>query len=142
MNKRLWNTMEISNLPPKLIYDLIDHTYDLVVAKLPKKLKDQFKFLTWVWPKVWYTECKEKVRFEMENLKEYLDISKNLHEKIILLFAFPADLINFFQFLTLIYFFMKVFGNLLCRFLAKFSQTNELVFLKPVFELNKNLSKL
>jgi len=26
--------------------------------------------------------------------------------------------------------------------LAKFSQTNELVILKPVFELNKNLSKL
>ena len=43
MNKRLWNTMEISNLPPKLIYDLIDHSYDLVVDKMPKKLKDQFK---------------------------------------------------------------------------------------------------
>ncbi len=45
MNKRLWNTMEISNLPPKLIYDFIDHSYDLVVAKMSKKLKDQFKLL-------------------------------------------------------------------------------------------------
>ena len=43
MNKRLWNTMEISNLPPQLIIDLIDHSYDLVVDKMPKRLKDQFK---------------------------------------------------------------------------------------------------
>jgi len=45
MNKRLWNTLEIKNLPPKLIYKLIDHSYDLVVAKMPKKSRDQFKLL-------------------------------------------------------------------------------------------------
>ena len=41
MNKLLWNTVEFSNLPPVLVYELIDHSYDLVVAKMPKKLKDQ-----------------------------------------------------------------------------------------------------
>ena len=45
MNKRLWNTIEISNLSPKLIYDLIDHSYDLVIAKMPKKLKSQLNLL-------------------------------------------------------------------------------------------------
>ena len=40
MNKRLWNTLEITNLPPKLIYELIDHSYDLVVAKMPKQLRE------------------------------------------------------------------------------------------------------
>ncbi len=41
MNKLLWNTIEFSNLPHQLIYDLIDHSYDLVVAKMSKKLRDQ-----------------------------------------------------------------------------------------------------
>ena len=40
MNKRLWNTLEITNLPHDLIYELIDHSYDLVVAKMPKKSRD------------------------------------------------------------------------------------------------------
>jgi len=41
MNKRLWNTLEYTQLPVPLVLDLIDHSYDLVVAKLPKKLRDQ-----------------------------------------------------------------------------------------------------
>jgi len=41
MNKKHWNTIEISNLPQQLLFKLIDHSYDLVVAKLPKKLKEQ-----------------------------------------------------------------------------------------------------
>jgi len=45
MNKKLWNTIEFTNLPPKLIYELIDHSYDLVVAKMPKKLREQFNSL-------------------------------------------------------------------------------------------------
>lgn len=40
MNKRLWNTLEITNLPPKLVYELIDHSYELVVAKMPKKIRE------------------------------------------------------------------------------------------------------
>jgi len=43
MNKRLWNTVEIENLPTKLITEMIDHSYDLVVEKLPKKLKESLK---------------------------------------------------------------------------------------------------
>ena len=43
MNKLLWNTIEFSNLPPKLIIELIDHSYDLVVAKMPKKLRESIQ---------------------------------------------------------------------------------------------------
>ncbi len=40
MNKTHWNTIEISNLPQQQLFNFIDHSYDLVVAKLPKKLKE------------------------------------------------------------------------------------------------------
>ncbi len=43
MNKKLWNTLEISSLSHQLLFELIDHSYDLVVAKLPKKLKEELK---------------------------------------------------------------------------------------------------
>lgn len=37
MNKRHWNTVRIDGtLPPALLRDLIHHSYDLVVASLPK----------------------------------------------------------------------------------------------------------
>jgi len=40
MNKKHWNTVQIeSNLPPQLIVELIDHSYDLVVNGLTKKLR-------------------------------------------------------------------------------------------------------
>ncbi|QAA82628.1 MmcQ/YjbR family DNA-binding protein [Aequorivita sp. H23M31] len=40
MNKKHWNTVEIGgNLPPALIWELIDHSYCLVVKGLPKKLQ-------------------------------------------------------------------------------------------------------
>jgi len=39
MSKVHWNTLFLENLPPKLILQLIDHSYDLVVSKLTKKLK-------------------------------------------------------------------------------------------------------
>ncbi len=40
MNKRHWNTLVLDgSLPTKLVCDLIDHSYDLVVASLPKSLR-------------------------------------------------------------------------------------------------------
>lgn len=46
MSKLHWNTVMIeANLPPKLITELIDHSYDLIVAGLTKKLKEELKNL-------------------------------------------------------------------------------------------------
>ena len=42
MNKKHWNTIEIGRLPHKFIVELIDHSYDLVVQKMPKKLRETF----------------------------------------------------------------------------------------------------
>ncbi len=40
MNKKHWNTVSFEgDVPNKLLYDLIDHSYDLVVSKLTKKDK-------------------------------------------------------------------------------------------------------
>ncbi|HLV92097.1 MAG TPA: MmcQ/YjbR family DNA-binding protein [Aequorivita sp.] len=40
MNKKHWNTVEIEgNLPHELVIELIDHSYDLVVKGLTKKLQ-------------------------------------------------------------------------------------------------------
>ncbi|MGB3152174.1 MAG: MmcQ/YjbR family DNA-binding protein [Maribacter sp.] len=39
MSKVHWNTIFIESLPPKLICELIDHSYELVVSKFTKKLK-------------------------------------------------------------------------------------------------------
>ncbi|MEO9891666.1 MmcQ/YjbR family DNA-binding protein [Aurantibacter sp.] len=39
MSKIHWNTLIIQNIPPQLIKELIDHSYDLVVAKITKKLR-------------------------------------------------------------------------------------------------------
>ena len=39
MSKVHWNTLFLEQLPNKLLLELIDHSYDLVVAKLPKKLR-------------------------------------------------------------------------------------------------------
>lgn len=47
MNKKHWNTVnvEMNELPPKLLFDLIDHSYDLIVTSLPKKLKEELNTL-------------------------------------------------------------------------------------------------
>ncbi|MDD4149185.1 MAG: MmcQ/YjbR family DNA-binding protein [Bacteroidales bacterium] len=38
MNKTMWNQISLQgNVPDKLVIELIDHSYDLVVSKLPKK---------------------------------------------------------------------------------------------------------
>ncbi|MFI1106194.1 MmcQ/YjbR family DNA-binding protein [Streptomyces melanogenes] len=36
MNKRHWNTVDIDQLPDRLVRELIEDSYDLVVAGLPK----------------------------------------------------------------------------------------------------------
>lgn len=44
MNKRHWNTVHFNqDLPDKEILKLIDHSYELVVESLPKKLQNEFK---------------------------------------------------------------------------------------------------
>lgn len=39
MNKIHWNTCTLDDLPPNLIMELTDHSYNLVVSKMTKKLK-------------------------------------------------------------------------------------------------------
>lgn len=42
MNKRHWNTILMDNaIPDQLLQEWIDHSYDLVVQKLPKKMRPQ-----------------------------------------------------------------------------------------------------
>lgn len=44
MSKTLWNTVDVDgSIPEKLLFELIDHSYDEVVKKLPKKLRDKTK---------------------------------------------------------------------------------------------------
>ena len=41
MNKRHWNTLDLGGrLSNKLVLELIDHSYQLVVASLPKKVRE------------------------------------------------------------------------------------------------------
>ncbi len=47
MNKKYWNTVFINGeLSDWFIYELIDHSYQLVVEKLPKKLQEKLKNTT------------------------------------------------------------------------------------------------
>ncbi|MEN8788812.1 MAG: MmcQ/YjbR family DNA-binding protein [Flavobacteriaceae bacterium] len=41
MSKVHWNTLYLEQLPFKLLQELVDHSYDLVVSKLPKKTKQE-----------------------------------------------------------------------------------------------------
>jgi len=44
MNKRHWNTLILDgSLPSRLLRELIDHSYDLVVASLPKAAREQLR---------------------------------------------------------------------------------------------------
>ncbi len=45
MNKAHWNTVFLEQLPSDLLLELIDHSYQLVVDGLPKKLKTELKGL-------------------------------------------------------------------------------------------------
>lgn len=45
MNKQHWNTVAPQAcLPPQLFFELVDHSYDLIVESLPKKVKIEFGF--------------------------------------------------------------------------------------------------
>ena len=41
MSKVHWNTLHLEQLPSGLIRELIDHSYSLVVSKLPKSVKEE-----------------------------------------------------------------------------------------------------
>jgi len=44
MNRTYWNQIEIDgSVPTSLVYELINHSYDLVVAKLTKKERESIK---------------------------------------------------------------------------------------------------
>ncbi len=45
MSKVHWNTLFLENLPPDLIIQLVNHSYDLVVSKLTKNLRSQLDAL-------------------------------------------------------------------------------------------------
>lgn len=45
MNKKHWNSLETEMLPPQLVTNLIDHSYNLVVKGLPKKLQQELQNL-------------------------------------------------------------------------------------------------
>ncbi len=43
MNKKHWNTVALDgDVDDQLIFDLVKHSYQLVIQSLPKKLKDEF----------------------------------------------------------------------------------------------------
>jgi len=46
MSKLHWNTVILIEVPPKLIAELIDHSYDLVVAKFTKKMRAAYDALS------------------------------------------------------------------------------------------------
>lgn len=41
MSKTHWNTVYVEQLPAEFVIELIDHSYQLVVDKLPKKTKEE-----------------------------------------------------------------------------------------------------
>lgn len=41
MSKKHWNTIDVrGSVPDQLLIELIDHSYDLVVQSLPKKVRE------------------------------------------------------------------------------------------------------
>ena len=45
MNKSYWNTVYLEQVPGALILELTDHSYDLIVASLPKKTQRELEAL-------------------------------------------------------------------------------------------------
>ena len=45
MSKVHWNTLYLEQVPQKLLLELIDHSYDLIVASLPKKVRIEWEAL-------------------------------------------------------------------------------------------------
>ena len=44
MSKKHWNTLYLDQLPPLFLKELIDHSYNLVVSKLPKRIREQLGY--------------------------------------------------------------------------------------------------
>ena len=42
MNKKYWNQLDIAHLDDALFYHLVDHSYDEVLKKLPKKTRTKY----------------------------------------------------------------------------------------------------
>ena len=42
MNKRYWNMMDIEHMDGALVRELIDHSYEEVLKKLPKKIRQKY----------------------------------------------------------------------------------------------------
>ena len=42
MNKRHWNMMDIERMSDSLVKELIDHSYEEVIKKLPKKVRAKY----------------------------------------------------------------------------------------------------
>ena len=45
MSKVHWNTVSLERIPHHLNRELIDHSYELVVSKFPKKVKTEYEAL-------------------------------------------------------------------------------------------------
>lgn len=45
MNKTHWNSVQVEAIPPGLLKELIDHSYDLVVKGMTKKLQQELNEL-------------------------------------------------------------------------------------------------
>ncbi len=41
LNKRHWNTIAVAGLPDRLVRDLVEDSYDLVVSALPKRTREE-----------------------------------------------------------------------------------------------------
>jgi len=47
LNKQHWNSVRVDEgVPEDLLYELVDHSYDLIVASLPKKLRQELAEMT------------------------------------------------------------------------------------------------
>jgi predicted DNA-binding protein (MmcQ/YjbR family) len=44
LNKRHWNTIVVAGVPAKLLRDMIEDSYDLVVSALPRKTREQLRW--------------------------------------------------------------------------------------------------
>lgn len=45
LNKTHWNSVQADSVPADLVRELIDHSYDLIIKGLPKKLRTEWEDL-------------------------------------------------------------------------------------------------
>ena len=41
LDKRHWNTIAVAGLPGRLVRDMVEDSYDLIVSALPRRLRDE-----------------------------------------------------------------------------------------------------